>query len=91
MKSKLTIELDRDTYLFDHWKVSGFSDEEFSELLRLKEDQGYFQMQKRLVEIIDEHNPNQGTCWACGYGIYGVVFNDRFPGCVFVETGNSCD
>ena len=88
---KFSIEVDRNTFIFDYWKVTGFSDEEMHELLTLDEEKGYYAMRDRLVEIIDAHNPGHGTAWGAGYGIYDVKFHKDYPNSVFVETGSSCD
>ena len=88
---KLKIEVDRDTFLTDHWRVTGFSNDEMQELYELKQHSSWDTLRNRFVDILDAHNPNQGTCWACGYGIYSIRFNNHFQNSVFVETGSSCD
>ena len=89
---KLKIEPSRDTHFFNFWKVTGFSSEELAELHKIQDEQGYFAFKSRFVQLMDEHNPNQGTCWSAGYGIYGVYFGygDNCDA-IYVETGSSCD
>ena len=90
--NRLKIESTRGSFLCSYWKVTGFSLAELDELRKIDREQGYFALKNRVVEMLDEHNPNQGTCWSSGYGIYGVVLgsnDDRDA--VYVETGSSCD
>ncbi len=48
----------------------------------------------RLQELLDEHDNDYqpghslGTCWGCGYGIYGIR---HFGGHLIVDIGSSCD
>ena len=89
---KLKIEATRDSFFCPYWKVTGFSQEELKELRQIDRKQGYIALKNRVVEMLDEHNPNQGTCWHNGYGIYDVVIGSKEdPDAVYVETGSSCD
>ena len=43
---------------------------------------------EKLLDIIDERNDGIATRWQCGYGVYGVWFDNE---CAFVNVGDSCD
>ena len=83
--SKLTIESPRQMIIGTQVKkITGFTDEEISELNSMD----YREMKETVLNILDERNGNIGTCWACGNGVYQMWIND---GAVFVEIGSSCD
>ena len=64
--------------------VTGFSPEEMHELQSME----HREAEQKVIEMLDERNGNTGTCWACGYGIYG--FRIGQIGCTFT-IGTSCD
>lgn len=68
----------------DTMKVSGFRDGELRELRSME----HREATEKLIEMIDARNGNLGTCWAQGYGIYSVWFDNEFA---YVNIGNSCD
>ena len=79
--SPLKIETTRD-WAFNTHVITGFTEDE---LTRLREKKN---QKDEIVRILDERNGGIGTCWACGYGIYGVSVGES-GACV--RTGNSCD
>lgn len=74
----------------DTFLIEGLSVKEMNTIL----DAGSFDSQRdALADILDNHendfrNANLGTCWRCGYGIYGIR---HFGGHLLVTVGNSCD
>ena len=89
---KLNISLSRESQFFNFWKITGFSIHEMLELKKLYNEKGYYEFKNRVLEIVDEHNPGQGTAWNNGYGVYGVFFGTGDnEDAIYVETGNSCD
>lgn len=84
MIQKLTIEeLDRQGSMRT-MKISGFAD---GELEKLK-SQPNLKAKQELLDMIDNRNGGMATCWHCGYGIYGVWFDNEFA---YVRIGTSCD
>ena len=65
-------------------KVSGFSKRELDELKSMTNQEA----EEKLIEMLDSRNGNQGTCWACGYGIYAVWFDEE---AAYLNVGNTCD
>ena len=65
-------------------KVSGFSDGELNELKSME----HMEAQEKLVDMLDSRNNGIGSCWAHGYGIYGVWFDNE---AAYMNIGNSCD
>jgi hypothetical protein len=41
-----------------------------------------------LIDMLDDRNQGQGTCWQCGYGVYGLWFDNEFA---YLNVGTSCD
>lgn len=68
----------------DTMKVTGFTEEELSELNSMD----YREMQEKVLEMLDTRNGNLGDCWKNGYGVYGMWIMN---GAVYVEIGNTCD
>lgn len=64
--------------------VTGFTDAEMNELLSMEHGDA----ERKILEMLDERNGNTGSCWACGYGIYGFKLGTK--GCTFT-VGTSCD
>ena len=84
MINKLTIEeLDRQGGMRT-MKISGFAD---GELEKLKSKPN-LEAKEMLMNMIDARNDGTATMWHCGYGIYGVWFDDEFA---YVRIGTSCD
>lgn len=65
-------------------RVSGFNDGELNELKSMEHREAV----DKLIEMLDSRNNREGTAWACGYGIYGVWFDNEYA---YVNIGSSCD
>ena len=65
-------------------KITGFKDGE----LRQLKDLPHSQAEERLIMMLDERNGKLGTQWACGYGIFGLWFDNE---AAYMNVGNSCD
>lgn len=65
-------------------KVSGFKDGELSELKSMEHGEA----EEKLIEMLDSRNSGIGTSWACGYGVYGMWFDNE---AAYVNIGTSCD
>ena len=83
----MTINMIRNMYGMKDMKVSGFSDSQIEFLRSL----GFEKRRDEIVRILDEENGNLGTCWACGYGIYGIQIEQDGAGTVTVSIGESAD
>ena len=66
------------------YRVTGFKDGELYEI----KDMPHAKAEDEIIRILDERNGNKGTCWAQGYGIYGVWFDND---AAYLRVGNSCD
>lgn len=77
----LTIETKRGAFGNTH-TVTGFTVEELERLRKMKDPID------EVVSILDERNGRIGTCWECGYGIYGMSIGKES---VCITTGSSCD
>lgn len=65
-------------------KVTGFRDGELSELKSMEHHEAKY----KLIEMLDNRNDKIGTCWGCGYGIYGLWFDNE---AAYLNVGTSCD
>lgn len=65
-------------------RITGFKDGELDELKSMEHGEA----SEKLIEMLDYRNGNQGTCWAQGYGIYGVWFDNE---AAYMNIGSSCD
>jgi len=81
---KLTIEKRHYAPGMDTVRIGGFADGELNELKSMEHNEA----REKLVEMLDNRNGNQGTCWAQGYGIYGVWFDNEYA---YMNVGDSCD
>ena len=68
----------------DTMKITGFKDGELSELKSMEHGEAC----EKLLEMLDDRNGNIGSRWKCGYGIYGMWFDDE---AAYFNIGNSCD
>ena len=68
----------------DTMKISGFGDGELSELKSMD----HYEAKDKLLEVLDSRNDGIGTMWACGYGVYGMWFDNE---AAYLNIGNSCD
>ena len=82
--ARLTITKQPCTSSLDTMKITGFTDGELSELKSME----HYEAQDKLLEMLDFRNDNTGTCWKCGYGVYGMWFDNE---AAYINVGNSCD
>ena len=68
----------------DTMKVSGFTDEELYRLKALPNAEA----KEEVIRIMDERNNGEGTCYALGYGIYSLWFDNE---AAYMNVGTTCD
>lgn len=64
--------------------ITGFRDGELNELKSMEHNEA----KEKLLEMLDSRNNKTGTCWACGYGVYGMWFDNE---AAYMNIGTSCD
>ena len=84
MLHPLTIEKIHHSPGMDTYRISGFQDNELYELKAMTHNAA----ENILIKLLDERNGNKGTCWAFGYGIYGVWFDNEYA---YMNVGDKCD
>lgn len=65
-------------------KITGFTDAELSDLKRIPNADA----KVVLLAMLDNRNNGIGTTWQCGYGVYGLWFDNE---AAYVNIGSSCD
>lgn len=80
----LKVERNRYSGGIDMIKISGFNDGELSELKSMEHGEA----KEKLIEMLNSRNHGEGTVLACGYGIYGMWFDDE---AAYMNVGNTCD
>ena len=65
-------------------RIGGFNDGELNELKSMEHKEA----SDKLLDMLDNRNNGEGTCWKCGYGVYGVWFDNEYA---YVNIGSSCD
>lgn len=65
-------------------RIGGFMDGELNELKSMENNEA----KETLIDMLDDRNQGQGTCWYCGYGVYGLWFDNEFA---YLNVGTSCD
>ena len=94
MKENRKLHIDLDKIVphssFTTYLVEGLTPEEMDEILNA---QCWEDKERALVKYLNQYENNYksgnlGTCWSCGYGIYGIR---HFGGCLLVDIGNTCD
>jgi hypothetical protein len=68
----------------DAMKIYGFNPGELSELKSMEHNEA----KEKLLEMLDSRCNGIGTQWACGYGVYGLWFDNEFA---YLNIGRSCD
>jgi len=68
----------------DHVRISGFNDGELNELKSME----HHEAEEKLLEMLDDRNGGEGKCFKCGYGVYGMWFDNEFA---YMSVGSSCD
>lgn len=82
--ARLTIEKQPCTSTLDTMKISGFGDGELSELKSMDNEEA----KETLIGMLDNRNDGLGTCWECGFGTYGLWFDNE---AAYLNIGKSCD
>ena len=65
-------------------RIGGFQEGELEELKAMSN----MEARDKLLLMIDMRNDGRGTCWHCGYGVYGVWFDNEYA---YLNIGTSCD
>ena len=65
-------------------RIGDFAEGELQELKSLPN----MEAKEKLLTMIDERNDGRGTCWVCGYGVYGLWFDNEYA---YLRIGTSCD
>ena len=82
--ARLTIDKMPCTGSLDTMKISGFTDGELSELKSMEHNES----KAKLLDMLNYRNDGLGTAWACGYGVYGLWYDNEFA---YLNVGRSCD
>ena len=65
-------------------RIGGFGDGELSELKSME----HFEAKEKLLNMLDDRNNGIGTQWMCGYGVFGMWFDNEFA---YINVGTGCD
>lgn len=65
-------------------KITGFSDGELTELKAMPNPDA----KEALLSMLDARNHGLGTTFLCGYGAYGLWFDNE---AAYLNIGTSCD
>lgn len=84
MTNPLTLERNPFGMGFDTVRIIGFTDEELYELKQLDHPDAI----NKVVELLNARNNGKGNELQCGYGIYGLWFDNEY---VYLRVGDSCD
>ena len=88
---KLHIELQFSDRTYNTFLIEGMTIRDQNRVLN---SDSWEEMRSTLIELLDEYDNDYqpghslGTCWGCGYGIYGI---NHFGGHLLVKVGKSCD
>ena len=82
--ARLTIERRPCTSGMDTMKITGFTDAELSELKSME----HYESKETLLDMLDNRNDGIGTQWSCGYGVYGLWYDND---AAYMNIGTSCD
>ena len=80
----LTLKTSRYSSGINTVMITGFRDGELSELKSME----HHEAQEKLLEMLNSRNGNMGSCYANGYGIYGLWFDNE---AAYLNVGNTCD
>lgn len=80
------MKLERQRYSsgLDTIRITGFEDGELADLKSMPHGDA----EKKLIAMLDERNGGEGTRLACGYGIYGLWFDNE---AAYINVGTTCD
>ena len=65
-------------------RIGNFEEGELAELKKMD----HYEAKETLLQMLDERNNGIGTCWYCGYGTYGLWFDNEYA---YMNIGTSCD
>jgi len=65
-------------------KITGFYDGELSELKSME----HYEAKNKLLDMLNVRNGGIGTMWMCGYGVYGLWFDNE---AAYLNIGTSCN
>lgn len=82
--ARLTIEKRPCTNSMNTMKITGFTDGELSELKSME----HYESKEALLSMLDNRNDGIGTQWSCGYGVYGLWYDND---AAYMNVGTSCD
>lgn len=68
----------------DTMKITGFGAGELSELKSMD----HYEAKDKVLEMLDARNDGIGTMWSCGYGVYGLWFDNE---AAYLNIGTTCD
>ena len=82
--TRLTITKQPCTGAMDTMKITGFTDGELSELKSME----HYESKEVLLNMLDARNNGLGTQWSCGYGVYGLWYDND---AAYLNIGKTCD
>lgn len=82
--ARLTIEKQPCTNALDTMKITGFTDNELSELKSMEHNES----KEVLLQMLNDRNNGLGTAWMCGYGVYGLWYDND---AAYLNIGKTCD
>lgn len=65
-------------------RISGFKEGELNELKSMPHEEA----REKIVDMLNYRNNGIGSVWMCGYGIFGLWFDNEFA---YLNVGKSCD
>ena len=65
-------------------RIGGFAEGELERLKKVPHEEA----REKLLDMLDERNGKIGTAWQCGYGVYGMWFDNEYA---YINIGASCD
>ena len=65
-------------------RIGGFAEGELEKLKSMPNDQA----KNEILDMLDQRNNNMGSVWQCGYGVYGLWFDNEYA---YMNIGTSCD
>lgn len=82
--ARLTIDKQPCTNALDTMKITGFTDNELSELKSMEHNES----KEVLLKMLNDRNGGLGTAWMCGYGVYGLWYDND---AAYLNIGKTCD
>ena len=65
-------------------RIGNFEEGELKELKGMD----HYEAKETLLNMLDDRNGGIGTCWYCGYGTYGLWFDNEYA---YMNIGTTCD